>query len=76
MTDRKTTAFYIWLTIVMTHNLFLLRVALDGYYCHTRRFISFFSGNKNGKVYSVPEYTHAFFANSELLIKDYFNYLI
>jgi hypothetical protein len=24
---------------------------------------------KNGKVYSVPEYTHAFFANAELLIE-------
>jgi hypothetical protein len=27
--------------------------------------------NKTGKVYSIPEYTRAFFANSELLIKDY-----
>jgi hypothetical protein len=31
--------------------------------------------NKTGKVYSVPEYTHAFYANSELLIKVYISYL-
>jgi hypothetical protein len=31
--------------------------------------------NKPGKMYFILEYTHAFFADSELLIKDYISYL-
>jgi hypothetical protein len=31
--------------------------------------------NKTGKVYTVPEYTHAFFANAEFLVNDCVIYL-
>jgi hypothetical protein len=35
--------------------------------------IAVFHDNKTGKEYSVLEYTYPFFANAELLIKDYAN---
>jgi hypothetical protein len=61
MEDLETTATSVWLTTVMIHS-FLSYVVLDGYCCHTWKFINFFRG-KNEPTDFRPVHTLMLFLN-------------
>lgn len=55
MTDRYTNASNVWKIIVMTHSYVSVRVVLDGYYCHTWKFITLSRG-KNGNLQALGRF--------------------